>query len=934
MSQPVIQHSFNTGEWAPALNARVDLQKYHSAAALLENFFVDYRGGASTRPGTKYCLQAYKSATPVRLIPFQASFTVGYMLEFGDRYIRFFFQGAPVLEAAVTGGTGASGNTFTITNTYQAGDWVLASNWGGMTNVNGRYFIVASSSGSAITVTDLFGNAVTFTGTYTSGGQLARVYTISSPYAAADLAQIKFAQNVSTLILCHPNYNPQLLTLISANNWSLSTMQIGTTVGTPTNVAVTTSLAAGAVNYAYLVTAADNNGQESAISAAGVLASVQDLRSVAGTNTITWNAVSGATSYNVYKAEPVYGAAVAAGAAFGFIGNCTGTIFNDSNIAQDFSQTPPIVNNPFVGAGVASIAVGTRGTYTTVPTLTISSPGGGGITATGSCTLRVKGTPVLVSSGLGTFAVGDAVNFGNNVIAIVATIDGSGNILTFQPITFPGSNAGSFGSGTVPSNPVAGKNSGGSNCTANLTWEVGTATVTNPGAGYNSVPTVTPSAGAATFVATLSAASSGNPSVVAFFQQRMVLANQPQAVQTFYMSQPGSPYNFNISNPLEASDAITASIVAAQLNEIKAMVPVPTGLMMLTSQANWLVNGGGNNVAITPADAQANAHSFIGSSDLPPIVSNFDILYVQAKGSFVRDLTYNFYANIFTGSDISILSSHLFYGFTLTQWAWAQEPFKVVWATRNDGVMLTLTFMKEQEFIGWSHQTTQGLFNSVATITEAVSFGFVDAVYTVVQRTINSQTVQFIERVAERIFPNGAASAWCVDAALQYSGSPATQMSGWYHLAGQTCTGLADGIVIPPFVMPANGSFTLGAAASTVTVGLSFTPKLQTLAIDTGEPTIQSKMKKIPAVTLRVEDTLGLSIGSSFSTLVPMKDLVVGNIGSMTNQKITDLVTGDVRTRLDPTYTVPGQYCVQQSNPFPASILGVIPELAVGDTAK
>ena len=45
VAQPVIQSSFNSGEWAPTLYARVDVAKYHSGAALLRNFFVDYRGG-------------------------------------------------------------------------------------------------------------------------------------------------------------------------------------------------------------------------------------------------------------------------------------------------------------------------------------------------------------------------------------------------------------------------------------------------------------------------------------------------------------------------------------------------------------------------------------------------------------------------------------------------------------------------------------------------------------------------------------------------------------------------------------------------------------------------------------------------------------------------------------------------------------------------
>jgi len=141
-------------------------------------------------------------------------------------------------------------------------------------------------------------------------------------------------------------------------------------------------------------------------------------------------------------------------------------------------------------------------------------------------------------------------------------------------------------------------------------------------------------------------------------------------------------------------------------------------------------------------------------------------------------------------------------------------------------------------------------------------------------------------------------------------------------------------VVIPPFTMPASGSFTLPQPAKVVTVGLAFTPQLQTLALDLGEPTVQGKRKKITAVTVRVKDALGLSIGGSAATLTPMKDLVVGNVGTMTNGTVSGLVTGDARTIIDPSWTVPGQYFIQQGNPYPASILGVIPEVTVGDTQE
>lgn len=948
MSDLSIQASFNSGEWAPALYARVDMQKYRSGAALLENWFVDYRGGASTRTGTRYILQAYKSATAVRLIPFQASFDVGYVLEFGDEYIRFFIDGAPVLEDpfSITAATKANPCVVTIPgNDFIAGDWIYIGGVVGMTELNRHYFRILNAAGSSITLGDLNGNPINSTGytTYVSDGEARRVYTISSPYAAADLAIIKYAQNVSQLILCHPDYPPYVLSLVTAANWTLLPIVFGSTSPTPTGVTASSTLGAGSVYYSYVVTSIDSNGQESSPSTAATLSARTDIRTMAGSNTISWPAVPGAVGYNVYEATVRYGAPVPAGVSYGFIGTTQGTEFVDSNIAADFSQSPPIARNPFQGRGVESVEVTSPGTYISVPTISFTGAASD-ITASAVAVLQVQGTPIISNGGI-DYAPGDTILLSDNVVVVVDTVDTTpgptfGEILTLLPITDPGASPGAIYSGPTPSNPVLQVSTSGAGTGAeiDLVWGVGLVIVINQGAGYLTTPTVTFSSGAATATATLAATSNGYPSVPGFFQQRLVLAAPTGAPQTFYMSQPGAYFNFDITNPVQATNAITGSLVSGQLNTIKSMVSQTSGLLLLTSRASWIVNGGGGpqaGGAVTPTSIVANAQSFNGASDVPPIVANFDVLYVQAKGSIIRDSAYNIYANVFTGTDISVIASHLFYGYEVLEWGWAEEPFKVVWAIRNDGVMLTLTFLKEQEFVGWTHSVTNGNFKSVAVITEGTTTGNVDAVYTVVERTVNNNTVKYIERFSERQYPNGVVDAWCVDSGLQYSGTPATSFSGGEHLAGMTVTGLADGQVITPFVMPVSGNFTLPTAASKVTVGLAFICKLQTLAIELGEPTVQGKVKKINNVDVRVADTLGLKIGSSFSRLVEMKDLVRGNVSSMLtgqdSQVVTDLVTGDARTFLDSTYTIPGQYCIQQDLPYPASVLGVIPNITVGD---
>jgi Ubiquitin-activating enzyme E1 FCCH domain len=947
MAQPLIQHSFHAGEWAPALNARTDLAKYHSAAALLKNFYVDYRGGASTRAGTKYVLQTYKNST-VRLISFNASFTTNYVLEFGDFYIRFHFNGAPILETskAILGITQASPGSINVTaHGFNTGDWVFLTGIVGMTQLNGRYAKVVNIDANHFSLQRLLDGSAINTGAYgayTSGGTVARVYTLPSPFAAADLALIKFTQDINIMILCHPNYNPQLLTLVSANNWTITNITFGATIPAPTGQAAATTLAAGTVNYSYEVTAVDFNGQESAPSGAATLASIQDITTVAGSNTVTWTAVSGAQFYNVYKATRRYGAAVPSGAAHGFIGFTFGTAFVDTNIASDFSITPPVPQNPFIGGPVTSYTVTNPGTYTTDPTVTVAAPSSGQ-TATAQAVLQVQGTPTVSSSG-DFWGVGQLAYYtgaGGPITLVVATVGGGGfggHVLTFQPITYPGSVPGNVSSGAVPANPVTFNSvpgGGGFTVAANLTWGVGYLLPISGGTGYLSAPAVTFSAGAATATATISVGA-GLPSVPAFLQQRLVLAGPNKSPQQMNFSRPASYFNYDKSNPVQGDDAIQATLNSLKLNSIKSMIPMSQGLVVLTDQQAWLVNGGGVGAPLEPQDATATAQAYNGASDLPPIVANFDLLYGQSKGSIIRDLTFNFYTQIYTGTDISVLSSHLFYGFTIVEWSYAEEPFKVIWAVRNDGKCLSLTFLKEQDLVGWGQHDTTGLFKSTCAVTESVSFGKVDAVYFVIQRTINGNTNQYIERMAERFFSGTVNNAWCVDAGLQYSGSPATSFSGAEHLANTQLTGLADGKVVT--VTPdIDGFFTLGVAASKVTVGLTYTPQLQSVALDVGQPTVQGKRKKILGTTARLSETLGLSVGRTFSTLTSMKDTVVGNVPSISSGAvgpITDLVTSDARTIPDPLWDTFGQICFQQSNPFPATILGIMPEFEGGDDVK
>jgi hypothetical protein len=783
---------------------------------------------------------------------------------------------------------------------------------------------------------------VTFTGAYTSGGTSARVYTISSPYAAADLAGLKFAQDVNTMVICSPNHGPYQLVYTSAASWAITAVTIGSTVSAPTGQAVATTAGAGNGNYAYVITAVDANGQESAPSGFATVANIVFLYLAPATNTVTWSTVTGAVSYNVYRAVERVGAAVPAGSMFGFVGNCTSTTFVDTLIDADFSQSVPIVKNPFTGSGVQSVTITNAGSYTNGVTFpSVSFTGGGGTGATGiAYGLLISAT---VSNGGHGYVVGDVLQAGLNFIRVDAVATTIGGVITAVSIVSAGPvQSGQF----IPANPFPMTGGNGFGATLNLTWGVTSVGILSPGTGYGPAPTVVFSSGAAAGTAILGAPPAGNPTVPQFHQQRLAFAGPVSNPRQFNMSQPGTYYNFNVTDPIQPDNAFQGFLVSGKLNTIQSMISQPQGLMVLSDQSAWLVTGGSPGSAISAVNATANPQVFSGANGVPPIIAGADVLYVQSKGSIVRNVVFNFDKQVYTGTDITVLSSHNFYGYQIHEWAWAEEPFKIVWAVRSDGALLPLTFLKEQELVAWAGpRTTQGAFQSICTIPETVAVGTVDAIYVVVQRTINGQVLQYIERFAEQYYPNGVTDAWQVDAGLQYNGVATTSFTGAAHLSNEAVVGLATddlgNVTAFTATVSATGTFSLTAPASPatgytrVTVGLSYTPQLQTLDIDTGDPTIQGKMKKIPAATLRVKDTLGLKIGTSFdsSVLVPMEDLIIGNIGKDTNEEVTTaMVTGDALQTIDSAWQENGRFCVQQDEPWPATILGVIPQLTVGDT--
>jgi hypothetical protein len=259
------------------------------------------------------------------------------------------------------------------------------------------------------------------------------------------------------------------------------------------------------------------------------------------------------------------------------------------------------------------------------------------------------------------------------------------------------------------------------------------------------------------------------PGVNNYFQQRRFYANSFNNPDTFWATQTGLYSNFDTSIPTIATDAITASPWTEQVNGIQWLIPMPGGLIAMTGKRAWQIIGEGsyqlNVQPVTPSTTQAQPQAFNGcSATVPPLVIDYEVIYVQAIGACtVYDLSWNFWVNIYTGADLTILSSHLFLNRQIVQWAWTRQPYKIIWTCNDDGTMLSLTYLKEQEIYGWARHDTNGLVVGVASITEPP----VDALYAIVERfpPYAPNGIYCMERKDDRIWKS-VEDAYAVDSGV------------------------------------------------------------------------------------------------------------------------------------------------------------------------
>lgn len=264
-------------------------------------------------------------------------------------------------------------------------------------------------------------------------------------------------------------------------------------------------------------------------------------------------------------------------------------------------------------------------------------------------------------------------------------------------------------------------------------------------------------------------ATNDYPSTTGYYQQRQLFANTNNAPEKLWGSRSAMFDNFTISSPLQDDDAVTFTVVSKKVNEIRHLVDLGA-LVVLTASGEFIAEGDSEGTLRASQPPNLRQIGSNGSSVVAPVTVDSNLLYLQARGTVLRDLRYEAQSggalSTYKGRDLTVFATHLFKNHQITRLAYAQTPDSIIYAVRDDGILLGLTYLPDHEVWGWHWHDTNGWFEDVRVVPE----GDEDAIYVVVRRIINGVTKRYIERFTTRDFEDIEVDAVFLDSYLSYDG--------------------------------------------------------------------------------------------------------------------------------------------------------------------
>lgn len=425
--------------------------------------------------------------------------------------------------------------------------------------------------------------------------------------------------------------------------------------------------------------------------------------------------------------------------------------------------------------------------------------------------------------------------------------------------------------------------------------------------------------------------TTGFPACATFHEDRLYFAGPAVFPQRFDGSNVSAYTNFSPSatdGTVSSSNAVAGTLNSDDVNAIKWLVSHDKGLLIGTTRGEWRARGTNQDEAITPTNLTFKAQTRRGSSGAAPVVAGDNLLFIQRGGRKVREMAHVGALDKFKTPDMTSIAEHITAP-GISELAYQEQPQPILWAVRDDGVLLGLTYDREAGVVGWHRHPLggSGIVESVAVVVDPTETR--DELYLIVRRTINGGTKRYVEYMSKlwEADVDAQEDAFQVDCGITDLVS-GTTITGLWFLEGATVGAYVDGKAHANITI-SNGIATFNETGTIKTLGYFYNSDGQTMPIEGGsqDGSAQGKIKIIKRLGFWLLDTLGLKYGPDADTLTELLEREWGNEYGV----LTPLATGVRRERFEGNYDRLGQVYWRCAGPFPATICALMPQFDVSD---
>lgn len=254
-----------------------------------------------------------------------------------------------------------------------------------------------------------------------------------------------------------------------------------------------------------------------------------------------------------------------------------------------------------------------------------------------------------------------------------------------------------------------------------------------------------------------------------------------------------------------------------------------------------------------------------------------------------------------------------------------RQPDTRIHCVLDDGTALVGVYSKIENILSWQTVSTDGTVEDVVVLPAVVNTTE-DQVYYVVNRTINGSTVRYLEKWAKETECRGSTTSKNIDSHLVVTNSPASAtVSGLSHLEAESVVVWADGAPDldssddPTTYTVSSGAITLGAAATNIVVGLSYTGQYKSTKL--GQTFRNRKIAQI-GLMLAYFNREGVTFGPDFTDMDDMPSYEDGtDAASFSSSYEGEMIP------FPSSWATDKRLCLQVVSPMPMTALGVAVEV-------